>query len=742
MRKKPVKTILTPGAAKRARPSSRARELEELRARLAEAEETLRAIGEGEVDAVIVSGTRGEQVYSLIGAESVYRLIVETMKEAAFTVTFEGRILFCNAQFGEFVRRPLEQIVGHPLREFVAPDNAATAESMLALGQSQSLKQRLVFQGADGCQVPAHVSAVALNQAGQLSICVVATDLTDLERSTELIQQLCRQQEALRESELRYRTVADNTYDFEFWINPEGRYMYASSGCRRVYGREPAEFLADAMVRRAVVCLEDQAAFDRHTVDEHNRVPGEVEFQILRTDGKLRWISHVCQPVFDELGNYLGLRGSNRDVTERNRTDELLRRAKELSEALNRVNEALHSTLEFHEIMQLLVDVGAAALGSETAAVSLRQQDSWTVSRLNGLPASLVGARFIDDEERHAVLAIQSGRPVAVTDAWNDNRLNQDHMRKHNVRAVLVAPLIGRGGPLGALFFNYHTGPHSFTEAEVSFAGQLAATAAVALDNARLFGERNRALEALRQVNASLEQKVQERTEELAQRAGQLRALAGELTLSVQRERRRVAKVLHDDLQQLLVGAKFRAALLSRNLGEQHKAVLKEIDDLLDESLSASRSLTADLSPPILHESGLLFCLQWLARWMAGKHDLMVNLVMEEDIPALPEDVKIFLFESVRELLFNAVKHASVLTAHVQVSVAYNQLHIEVKDEGTGFDPRRLKPAGTSGGGFGLFSIRERMDLIGGKMEIHSAPGKGSRFVITLPVSQASSSHA
>ena len=97
-----------------------AREIEELRARLAEAEDTLRAIREGEVDAVVVSGSKGEQVFSLTGAESVYRLIVETMHGTAFTVSLDGTILFCNARFGQFLKRPPEQIVGRLLQEFLA----------------------------------------------------------------------------------------------------------------------------------------------------------------------------------------------------------------------------------------------------------------------------------------------------------------------------------------------------------------------------------------------------------------------------------------------------------------------------------------------------------------------------------------------------------------------------------------------------------------------------------------------
>jgi PAS domain-containing protein len=116
------------------KPTKREKELqwenEELRARLYESEETLRAIREGEVDAVVVSGSRGDQIFSLFGTESIYRLIVETMREAAFTVTFDGKILYCNTQFGEFVQQPTEQIIGHMLQEFVAEDNWATATSI------------------------------------------------------------------------------------------------------------------------------------------------------------------------------------------------------------------------------------------------------------------------------------------------------------------------------------------------------------------------------------------------------------------------------------------------------------------------------------------------------------------------------------------------------------------------------------------------------------------------------------
>ena len=249
--------------------------------------------------------------------------------------------------------------------------------------------------------------------------------------------------------------------------------------------------------------------------------------------------------------------------------------------------------------------------------------------------------------------------------------------------------------------------------------------------------ERKKGEEELRRAKDQLEERVRERTAELATRARQLRALAGELTLSEQRERRRMAKVLHDHLQQLLVAAKYRIAILGRTGDALLEQASREVEDLLDESIVASRSLTTELSPPILHEAGLNAGLEWLARRMAEKQGLFVDLSLEPVAPALAEDVKVLLFEAVRELLFNALKHSRTRSAAVSSRLVDGQLQMLVSDEGVGFDPKAMLPAGEDGGGFGLFSIRERLELIGGRLEIDSAPGMGSRFLLTAPLAQA-----
>ena len=246
---------------------------------------------------------------------------------------------------------------------------------------------------------------------------------------------------------------------------------------------------------------------------------------------------------------------------------------------------------------------------------------------------------------------------------------------------------------------------------------------------------RLRSEEALRQSQRELLQANERLEERVRERTMQLRALAGELTLAGQRERRRLAGVLHDHLQQLLVAVKLRLALLGRSSDEGVRKATAEADQILGEAITASRTLTGELNPPIMQDDGLETALRWLAHWMVDKHSLAVDLDLEQEIPPLAEDVRVLLFESVRELLFNAAKHSQVQAARVSVRRSGDGLlRVTVSDEGSGFDLGRLKPAGEPGGGFGLFSIRERLNLIGGRFEVHSTPGQGSRFVLTVPL--------
>ena len=240
--------------------------------------------------------------------------------------------------------------------------------------------------------------------------------------------------------------------------------------------------------------------------------------------------------------------------------------------------------------------------------------------------------------------------------------------------------------------------------------------------------------EQLKSLNATLEDRVARRTAELQKRATQLAGLTSELTLAEERERRRLAQILHDHLQQLLVAGKLTVEVTRAKAPPELSDSLKHIQSLLNEAIDASRSLTIELSPPVLHEAGLGAGLGWLGQWMRDKHGLTVAVSVDESVEPTREEVRLLLFQSVREALFNVVKHAGVKAARVHMKPdGPGCLCVVVSDEGSGFDPAESDRSERGPSGFGLFSVRERLRMLGGHLEIDSRPGHGTRVTMIAP---------
>lgn len=246
--------------------------------------------------------------------------------------------------------------------------------------------------------------------------------------------------------------------------------------------------------------------------------------------------------------------------------------------------------------------------------------------------------------------------------------------------------------------------------------------------------DRTQARHALTQAHDELERQVAERSSELYTQSQRLRMLVRDLASAEQRERKRMASILHDELQQLLVGVKIHIGMSrDRNRDATIAQSLEQATRHLDEAIGTTKSLVRQVAPQALYEEGLISALTTLGEEMSRRHGLNVTIDSSTEEPALSDEASTLLYESVREMLFNVVKHADVNDAVVEVEEDHGRLYITVSDEGSGFLVDD-KAAAENRSDFGLFSRVDRIEALGGHWAIDSSPGEGTRVRFNVPI--------
>ncbi|MCA1787121.1 MAG: response regulator, partial [Desulfobacteraceae bacterium] len=235
----------------------------------------------------------------------------------------------------------------------------------------------------------------------------------------------------------------------------------------------------------------------------------------------------------------------------------------------------------------------------------------------------------------------------------------------------------------------------------------------------------------IEQINELLEQRVRERTAKIQNQTQRMRDLANKLGQVEQKERNRLAAVLHDHIQPLVVGARMHLWDIHRknDITAAHK-----IEGILEETLAELRSLTLDLSPSAILNDGLAGGVNWLVNYMKKKFDFTLKSRVDETIDPISENTCFLLFQCIKELLFNVVKHAGEKQATISIErTPDQQTKIIVSDNGNGFEPDTIDKTQNGTTSLGLFSIEERLKDIGGRMKIASTPGQGTTVTLTAP---------
>ena len=215
------------------------------------------------------------------------------------------------------------------------------------------------------------------------------------------------------------------------------------------------------------------------------------------------------------------------------------------------------------------------------------------------------------------------------------------------------------------------------------------------------------------------------------------KALSHKLSMLEEKQRREIASNLHDHLGQALAMMKMKLKTLRGNAifcGLDN--TFDELISLTDQSISYTRTLTAELVPPALYELGLIPSLEWLAESSSKKYKFKVNFISVADVPKLSDDYNIVIFRSVKELIVNVAKHASASKVDISLEkVSESRFLINVTDDGVGFDPKKqLKSIKEDPTCFGILSVRQRLAFNGGRLLIESTPGKGTHATIEVNI--------
>jgi PAS domain S-box-containing protein len=698
---------------------------------------------EGTVESVLVVSRdqteRERAIEGLRASEDRYRTLAEVFPEC-IVVHRAGEILYINPAGVAILRGgSAEATVGRSIFDIILAENMPLARERVRRVEQEGLTTPPIeneYMRFDGTRFAGEARGAPITYEGRRATLLVIRDISQRKRI----------EDSLRASEDRFRSlftgmtegfalheiVCDREgvpVDYRFLeINPAFE-LLTGLKADQVIGRLQSEVLPDNepswVCRYGKVALTGEPVhFDAFSgpLGRHYEVfayrPAPGQFAVVFMDITAR---RKMEQALQEAHNQLEQRVEERTAAL-TRTNRLLR-------LLSECNQALVTLDDEQELDRAICQIMCEQGGYRMAWVGYAEQGERRMVR----PVARAGfddgyleqikVSWADDELGRGPTgrAIREGCTRQCADFATESEVapwRREALRR-GYRSSIALPLFADGRPFGALTV-YADRPSAFEAGQVTLLQELAGDLAYGIVSLR--GRLLR--EAMRK---SLEEKTV-----------QLRSLASEIIQAEETERRRIARVLHDQLQQLIAAARYQLESLKAMWDDpSYLEAVGRVDATMAESLKVSRSLTTELSPPVRHGGQLEPVLEWLAVLMKQKHGLVVDVLSEGERTQKSEEIIILLYQSVRELLFNVAKHAGVDAASVSIREADRGVTIVVEDSGAGFDTLLLERSPRVSGGYGIFSIRERLTLHGGCLSIESAPGKGSKFILWVPLARA-----
>jgi PAS domain S-box-containing protein len=665
--------------------------------------------------------TRKSTAVALRESETRFRAMFEGAPIGMAQVDLERTLRECNPALQEMLgyseaelRRLWSDDLTHP-EDHIADDALFTE---LVAGKRNRYQIEKRYRHKESHWVWARLSVSLVRDAGgrpQFAISMVE-DITEQRQAQEAAEEIRRQQEA----------ILSNIADMAWLKDRESRYIAGNDTLAKACGVAPG----DLMGKTDLDIWPPELALKYLQGDEEVMQTGKrqrLEEPVANVQGNLVWVETIKTPIFNERGEVIGTAGLARDVTERRRMEEALRK---LGRALKAVTECDQALLRAHneaellsEVCRIIVEVG----GYLMAWVGYAQQDE----EKNVQPMAHEG--FEEGYMRTfkitwankprgrgpVGMAIRTGKPAVTRDTQTDPHFApwREEALKRGYASVLALPL-GNASPIGALAI-YAAEANAFDDEEISLLLGLANDLSYGIKALRAGAERQRAEEA----RQDSEQK--------------LRLLASQLLTVQEKERRRVSRELHDELGQALTVLKIHLVDIEKKLRRDQPELKGSCERLLgyiDAVIENVRRLSWDLSPSILEDLGLSSSLKYLVQETCRNHHMRHTVALDEIDQLFSPEAQINIYRIFQEALTNIVRHADAARIDVKITKEENRVSFLIKDNGKGFDLKKARSRALGKRGLGLTTMHERALLAGGTLDIWSQKDQGTAIKLTVPL--------
>jgi PAS domain S-box-containing protein len=638
-------------------------------------------------------------------SEQKYRTLVEQLPAITYTASLDetSTTLYVSPQTQEILGFSPEDYIADPdlWQKLLHPDdrNRVMAEiaSSHQTGKPFNSEYRMLAKNGHTVWIRDDAKIFRDERDNPLYLQGVMYDITASKHA----------EESLRQSEEKFRGLAERSSDMVFMTDTRGFITYLSPACKRIFGYKPEEMVGKHFAN-FLIESEIPKATKRFTENLRGKKFDVLYLEAKRKNGSRVFIELNSSLVIQD-GKTNGTQGIIKDVTERRKAEEQLQKAHEKLEIRVKQRTA--------DLAGVVEDLQNEIAERKRAEESLRN----TEERFRTIfENTIVGLYRTTPDGR---ILIANPALVKMMGCKSFEELTKLNLEKEG--------------------FDPST-PRSIFKNRIKKDGRVIGLESVWLrpDGTKLFvSESAFAVKDGKGKIIYYEGTAQDITirkeaeEKLMLYQQQLRSLASELSLAEERLRRRIAAELHDHIAQNLAISKIKLESLTGDAEPDLVKSLNEVNGLISQTIEATRSLTFEISPPVLYELGFEAAVNWLAKQTRKRFGLEVEFADDGKPKPLNTDIRVLLFQAVRELLVNIVKHARAKKAKVFICRIQKAIQITVEDNGVGFDVEAISAVkDPAKGGFGLFNIRERLDQIGGSVIINARAGKGTRITLTAPV--------